>query len=349
MKVRNRVALGATALTLAATLTGCAGGSLPVVAQEEGALTTVRLVSTLSFNNALSALVVNGEFPQEYGVDFVSVDIADAGSSNQVAALLSGEADAATLGLNTAVDAIAGGAELEIIGGNAVYQGGIVASNDAIEQYGVDTTKKPLAQLAQLKGATIAAGPVGSAGNSTLRAILVSAGLDPDKDVNLVPLADTAGSVAAGLENGTYDATFAPLGSGEVAVERGTATVIVSVPNGDAPVLDNVLPTVTVATKRLLAEQPEIAKAIRDSFRAATELIHTDPDAAGAIIKSSIYEDMDPALFEASWKMAQPGYPLGGSFTEANWDAFVRVYDQFSENDYTVLKFADVVNAVATS
>ncbi|WP_166874959.1 ABC transporter substrate-binding protein [Salinibacterium sp. ZJ450] len=348
MKVRNRVVFGGVSLALAATLVGCAVAAAPAVAEaEEGELTEIRLVSTLSFNNALSAIVVDGDFPEEFGLDFVSVDIADAGSSNQMAALLSGEADVATMGLNTVVDAIAGGAAMQIIGGNAVYQGGIVASNAAIEKYDVDTKKKPLEQLAQLKGATIGAGPSGSAGNNTLRAILISAGLDPDADVNLVPLADTGGSVAPALENGTYDATFAPLGAGEVAVERGNAQVIVSVPNGDAPVLDGVLPTVTVASTKFIEEQPELVQAIRDSFRASIELIYTDPDAAGKILKSAIFEEMDQTLFDTSWEAAQPGYPRGGRFTEDNWDAFVRVFDSSSENDYASMKFDDVVNAIA--
>ncbi|WP_166874970.1 ABC transporter substrate-binding protein [Salinibacterium sp. ZJ450] len=349
MKVRNRVVLTGVAVALASSLTGCAGGGGPVIPEAaEGELTTVRLVSTMSWNSALAGMAVSGDFPEEFGLDFETVTVADAGSSNQVAALLAGSADVGSFGINTAIDAIMSGAALQIIGGASYIQQTIVASNEAIEKYGINFDDSPIERVGKLNGATIAAGPEGSSGNNSLRAILADAGLDPNVDVNIVPLADTSGAVAAGLENGVYDATFGPMGSGEAAALRGKAETILSVPAGEAEVLEGNINSVFVAPTKLIEEQPELVQRIRDSFRAAANLVEDDPDLARSLIRENIYPDMDEGVFDASWEMTRVGYPTDAAYGEDNWNSFVRIYAPLSENDYASLKFEDVVNAVAT-
>ncbi|WP_243855177.1 ABC transporter substrate-binding protein [Diaminobutyricimonas sp. TR449] len=302
----------------------------------------------MSWNSAMAGIAVHGDFPEEFGLNFETVTIADAGSSNQVAALLAGSADVGSFGINTAVDAILGGAALQIIGGASYIQQTIVASNDAIEKYGIDFTDSPIERVAALKGATIAAGPEGSSGNNSLRAILADAGLDPDVDVNIVPLADTSGAVAAGLENGVYDATFGPMGSGEAAVLRDKAKTILSVPAGEAEVLEGNINSVFVAPTKLIEEQPELVQRIRDAFRAATNLVEDNPEIARGLIRDNIYPDMEEELFEASWQMTRVGYPKDATYAEENWTSFVRIYDPLSDHDYASLKFKDVVNVIAT-
>jgi NitT/TauT family transport system substrate-binding protein len=348
MKVRNRVRLSGIALGLAVALVGCGGGSVGQIAEADGELTTVRIVSTKSWNSALAGLAVDGDFATEFGLDFETVTIADAGSSNQVAALLAGSADVGSFGINTAVDAIMGGAPLQIIGGASYIQQTIVASTTAMQKYGISLDDSPIERVAKLKGATIAAGPEGSSGNNSLRAILADAGLDPDVDVNLVPLADTSGAVTAGLENGVYDATFGPMGSGEAAVLNGKAETVLSVPAGEAEVLEGNINSVFVAPTRLIEEQPELVQRIRDTFRAAANLVEEEPDLARSLIRENIYPDMKEDLFEKSWQETRVGYPKDAIYSEDNWKSFVRIYAPLSTNDYASLKFEDVINPVAT-
>lgn len=351
MTVRKRSLPMGIALVSMIVLAGCgstpgAGGA--ALEPDENDITQIRLVSTMTFNSGLAALAVFGDAPEAMGLNFETVTISDSGSSNQVAALLAGSADVGSMGINTVVDAIVGGADLQIIGGSSNSMQSLVISNDAIERLGVDMSGTPQEIVGQLGGATIAAGAEGSSGNFSMRAILKDAGLDADADVELVPLADSLGSVAAGLENGQYDVTFAALGSGEAAVLRGNAETILTVPLGEAEIFEGNINSVFVTSRKLAEEQPELLEKIREATRAVANQANNEPEVAGQIIRDNVYPDMDEELWTASWESASQGYPEEAIYDEDNWDTFVRIFDDLSPNDYASLNFEDIVNPVAT-
>ncbi|MEE2058428.1 ABC transporter substrate-binding protein [Rhodococcus artemisiae] len=342
----RRLALWAVPAALTLAVTACGSQPTQLASNEEG-ITTVRITSTQSFNTALPALLVEGDFAEQYGLNFERVDIAGSGSSNQMAAILSGDADIAGAGSNTVVDAYLGGADVQIIAGDGDLIQSLVVSNDAIERFGVDVDAGPRERVQALRGMTIGAGPTGSAGNSSLRVVLTDAGLDPDRDVTLVPLADTGSAVAAGLEGGTFDATWAPVGSGEIAVVRGNATTLISVPAGDAPALDGYVCNVIFAPTRFIEQNPDLVDRIREALAEATRLTKEEPEEAGEILKNSIYSGMDQDVFDLAWGQAVQGYHEGNLYTSEDWDSFVEIFDEFSENDYTSVEYESLVNPVA--
>ncbi|MDT2005677.1 hypothetical protein FXW78_14655 [Rhodococcus opacus] len=344
--MHRRLAMLAIPAALTVALTACGSQSGPL-ASDEGGITTVRITSTQSFNTALPALLVEGDFAERFGLDFERVDIAGSGSSNQMAAILSGDADIAGAGSNTVVDAYLGGADIQVIAGDGDIIQSLVVSNNAIERFGVDVDADPRDRVRALRGMKIGAGPTGSAGNSALRVVLNDAGLDPDRDVTLVPLADTGSAVAAGLEQGTFDATWAPVGSGEVAVTRGNATTLVSVPAGEAPALDGYVCNVIFAPTRFIEQNPELVGRIREALAEATRMTKEEPEAAGQILKNSIYSGMDQAVFDLAWNEAVQGYHDGNLFTPEDWNSFVDIFDEYSEHDYAAIDYEDLVHPVA--
>ncbi|MFE5703482.1 ABC transporter substrate-binding protein [Rhodococcus koreensis] len=331
---------------VAALLAGCSSQAGQLASDDDG-ITTVRISSTQTFNTALPALLVEGDFAEEFGLNFERVDIAGSGSNNQLAAILSGDADLAGAGSNSAVDAFISGADIQIIAGDGAAVQSLVVANDAVKEYGVNVTASPEERVKGLRGMTIAAGPTGSAGNAQLRVILNNAGIDPDRDVTLVPLGDTGGAVAAGLEQGTFDATWAAAGSGEVAVARGNATTLISVPAGEAPALDGYVCNVLFATTRFIEQNPELVDRIRQALAEATRLTQEEPDTAGQILKNSIYSGMDQAVFDLVWTQAVKGYHQGNAFSRDDWAAFVDIFDDYSDHDYAAVDYEKLVNPVA--
>ncbi|MBV6760347.1 ABC transporter substrate-binding protein [Rhodococcus opacus] len=330
---------------LAVALTACGAQSGPLKADEAG-VTTVRVTSSQSFNTAPAALLTQGDFTQD-GLNFEQVNIAGSGSSNQIAAILSGDADIAIAGSNAFVDAVIGGADLQIIAGTSDIIQSLVVSNSAIARFNVDVHAGPDERVQALRGMTIGAGVTGSAGNSALRVVLTHAGLDPDRDVKLVPLADTTTAVGAGLEQGTYDATWAAAGSGEVAVARGTASTLISVPAGEAPALDGYVCNVVFAPTRFIEQNPELVDRIREALAETTRMTKQEPEKTGQILKNSIYSGMDQQVFDLAWTEAVKAYYEGNLFTREDWNTFVRIFDPLSEHDYSELEYETVVNPVA--
>lgn len=344
--MHRRLAMLAVPAALAIALTACSSQSGPMESNEDG-ITTIRITSTQSFNTALPALLVEGDFAEQYGLDFERVDIAGSGSSNQMAAILSGDADIAGAGSNTVADAFIGGADVQIIAGDGDIIQSLVVSNSAVDRFGVDVDASPQDRVRALRGMKIGAGPTGSAGNSALRVVLNDAGLDPDRDIQLVPLADTGSAVAAGLEQGTFDATWAPVGSGEVAVARGNATTLISVPGGEAPALDGYVCNVIFAPTRFIEQNPELVDRIREALAEATRMTKEQPEEAGQILKNSIYSGMDQPVFDLAWTEAVQGYHEGNQYTREDWDSFVEIFDDYSENDYSAVDYEQLVNPVA--
>jgi len=335
------VAVGALALA------GCdgsasTGGGEP---DSEGP-STVRIGITPSVNNATMNLAVDAELGDEHGYTLERTTVGGAGSTNQVSALLAGDLDVAVGGTNTIIDAIAQGAELQIIAGMAPLLFSMTLSDDAADASGVDPDASIEDRVEALEGLKIAASPSGSTGNIVLRTILETYGLDPDEDVTLVPLNDL-GAVPAGLMQGTFDASFAAAGTGEVAVASGDAVTWLSLPQGDIPAFEPYVGIVAYAGTDYIENNPEAIDATFAALNDAQAMTVDDPDEAGALLKESIFAEMDDAVFEETWAQVEGSYIEGSKFTEENWQTIVDLFDETSDNDYASMTYDDLVAEIA--
>lgn len=335
------VALAATtALGLAACgsqADGAGGGDAA-----DGGLTTVRVASTVTFNKVLSDVAIYGELGEEHGIRLEKLETLTADSAAQLAATQVGDVDISLPGLNSVVDYNAAGGDLRIFSAVSPYAGSISIANDAIEASGVSLDAPIEERLQALQGLDFAAGPEGSTSNAMLRMILNSAGMDADADLNLIPLRDMSNVVAVGLQQGTYDAAFAPLGTAELAIASGDASVLGSVPLGDFPVLDGYSAVVAVATPEYIEENPETIEAILATYEDAATMIREDPDAAGQLVKDNTFPELDQATFDAAWEQAVAGYDdWDVRFTQEHWDMLVDNFDDLSEHDYASMSIEE--------
>lgn len=348
-RVRTRLlpklvtALTLTSVGLAACGTDGSDSADPSGQQNEG-LTVVTYAGTLTLNQVLPSLAMYGDYGKAHGIKLEKLETLTADSAAQLSAMQAGDTDFSTPGLNSAVDMVGAGADLKVVGALGTYAGGITVSTQALEASGV-TLEDPIEdRIKALKGLTIAVGPDGSTSNAIFRLILDSVGLDADTDVNMIPLRDMSGVVAVGLEQGTYDAAFSPLGTTEPAIASGAAVVLGSVPQGDFPSLDNLVGPVLVATTDFVENNPETVDAVLATLEDARDAIVAQPDEVGVLLKEQMFPEMDQAVFDAAWPQAAAGFvDWDVEFGQDRWDMLVEDFSDVSVYDYSSMSFEEIV------
>jgi NitT/TauT family transport system substrate-binding protein len=333
------VALASAAL-LGLTLAACGSDDDTSTTPQADSVQTVKIGIVPTVNTAMAHLAVHEGLGEEFGIDLESTTISGAGSTNQVAALLSGDLDVAIGGTNTVIDAIAEGADLKVVGGISPLNFSVVLNKKVADGLGVSVDASTEEKIQALKGLKIAASPPGSTGNSVLRTILEDAGLNPDRDVSVVPITDL-GAIPAGINRGTYDASFVAVGAGEVSVASGDGVLWLSIPRGDFEVLNNFIGVVSFTSTKYAEENPELVEAAHKSFEAAQEMTSENPDEVAKILKDTIFAELDQAVFDEAWSQVQNAYPAGMDFTQDHWDTFVELFDETSDKDYASLDYEE--------
>ena len=141
-------------------------------------------------------------------------------------------------------------------------------------------------QLESVKGRTIGAAPWVEMG---LRALLIAAGIDPAGDqVRIIPVPGAQGAginfgvtAAKALEERRIDGFWANGMGAEVAVRRGTGSVVLDVRRGDGPrgCFEYTF-SALVTSERLIGAAPEAAMAAIRALVAAQTALRSDPTIA---------------------------------------------------------------------
>ncbi len=139
--------------------------------------------------------------------------------------------------------------------------------------------------LSAVKGLRIGAAPGPVDG---LTRMLVEAGIDPGRDVQIGPVPGTAGSgvsfgvaAARALEEGKLDGFWANGMGAEVAVRSGSGTLVLDARRGDGPpaARDYTFPAL-VTTQKKIDEQPDLVAAAVRALIGAQQALKRDPGRA---------------------------------------------------------------------
>ena len=143
--------------------------------------------------------------------------------------------------------------------------------------------------LAALRGVRIGAAPGPDLG---LRRLLADAGIDAERhgvDVGPVPATDGAGTsfglaAAQALEQGLIDGFWANGMGAELAIQRGTGTLVLDARRGDGPpaARDYTFPALAV-TDHTITRHPDAVAAMTRAITRAQALLRADPDRATEI------------------------------------------------------------------
>ena len=210
-----------------------------------------------------------------------------------------------------AVGAIGGSINLNVVVAGAVAQ-----------QRGV-TPESPLEErLAALEGLVLGH-PPGLLGVNTARGVLERAGLDPDQDVELVPVPG-AEQVAA-LRDGRIDAFVGHHPYLEQAIVNDGAVLLLNLTGGELPSLGAFPHPVLATTPGYLEQGAEVLRAVLSGLRDAQAAIRQDSTVAARALESAFPDLSGPILAEGI-AIYVPGVPESPLITQEAYDTAIRVF-----------------------
>lgn len=226
-------------------------------------------------------------------------------------ALVAGEGDLQVATPGEALSAVARGQDIRILEGYTATDAYSICASAAFAAAQAVDAASPLeartAAVAALRGARIGITAPGSATDLIARMAVRQVGLDPDSDVQIVPMGNIV-NVVSGLSNGAIEAGALLSPFTEQTAHQFGAVPLLGV------AVDEIPAAARLQGQALHARGADL-EARRDAFAAfvradlrALHLIRTDPDAARDTLRRTRFADIDEAIWPAVWAGQLPTF-----------------------------------------
>jgi len=192
-----------------------------------------------------------------------------------------------------------------------------------------------------LKGLRIAAHTAGASPNITLRFMLRQSGINPDTEVQILPLVGNA--ILAAMEQKRIDAIAYSSPLADTAVAKYGAKVLISLADGDYRPLAGML-SITMVCNAEWAKSEAAAATLRAIWR-AMRLIQSDPVAARAAAKKA-FPKLEDGIFDMAYEINRKAVPDNPGITRAQMDAAIDFHHKTGGAQINV-KVEDTFSAVA--
>jgi NitT/TauT family transport system substrate-binding protein len=280
-----------------------------------------------------------GGFFKQEGLELDTIDVTS--GPRQVAAVMGGSVDMAPLGLQLVIQATSrGGNIVAISAGYNILPMALVLSNDAIAKAGITDAMSTDDKIKRIKGLRIGITAPGSGTDDMARTLTSLRGLDPDKDIKILPLGN-GDSMLAALQQGLTDGFVFTSPFPEIVVARNLGKIIAEPLLGEVPEAKDV-PYIIMSTSRptLESKRPLLVKAVR-AWTKAMKFAQEDKEAARKIARQ-YYKDMDEAVFNVAFDKYVKGMSTHPVIPEEN---VKRVADWMSLSKKTTISanYADSV------
>jgi NitT/TauT family transport system substrate-binding protein len=200
-------------------------------------------------------------------------------------------------------------------------------SKAAAKKIGLTEATNFQQRIKLLKGLKIGVTRAGALTWQLARFNLVSAGLDPDKDAQVVAVGGPP-ALAAALDNGAIDVMYISMPIGEKLIQEGKASSFINNANGDDPKLSNFLMEGLWATPEYLAGNRDTVAAAVGAYKKASQFIRESaPEAVVASLKPAL-ESLGDAVLLDSVKRLQPAVSATGKVTAEELDTTQAVLKQ---------------------
>jgi NitT/TauT family transport system substrate-binding protein len=161
-------------------------------------------------------------------------------------------------------------------------------------------------KVALLKGLKLAAHTPGSSPDLTLKYVLRQYGLDPERDVQILPIVQNA--ILAALERDRIDgfAYSSPLA--DAATVQYGAKRLLSLANGDVESLAGQLSIAMICNKDWLDKQPDAAAAVMRALWKAMRLMKSEPAQAREAARKA-FPNLEDAVFNVAFETNRKAFP----------------------------------------
>ncbi|HMH52502.1 MAG TPA: ABC transporter substrate-binding protein [Candidatus Acidoferrum sp.] len=191
----------------------------------------------------------------------------------------------------------------------------IVMHRDAARQKGI-TERSPLAdKIRALKGLKVSGVTPGGISHQVLVYYLLKAGLDPQKDVQLVGLGNIQGLLAA-LEQRQIDAFATGTPTPEAAAARGFGLMVVDNSAGEDPDFAEFMMDVLMATPETVKQQPALVRKVVRALLKSNAWILDHPAEQAVPVMKPVLSRLDDAVILAGLQKTRLGIPRDGRVTE---------------------------------
>ncbi|MDB5409327.1 MAG: ABC-type nitrate/sulfonate/bicarbonate transport system periplasmic component-like protein [Rhodospirillales bacterium] len=183
----------------------------------------------------------------------------------------------------------------------------IVLRKEVADAAGYDPAQ-PLETRAQfLKGRTIAVDGINTNLHALLRLVALRAGLDPETDVRVTPMAAT--NLLSAMQTKAIDGFSSSMPWTLEPAQNGTAVVIASSPHGDIPSMIPFAYSVLVTRPETCEKRRSVCEKMGRAFVAAAAFIHDQPEATLAILKKR-FPAMSDAVLAGSLDLIREATPV---------------------------------------
>lgn len=204
----------------------------------------------------------------------------------------------------------------------AVFNGSLAlqmtAHKDWMHKAGVTPDSPIESRLKSLKGARIGASTIGGGPAQYLRYILRKGGIDPDQDVKILATGFGASRMAA-LRTKQVDVTIGDAPEADQVAEEGFGALYIDLAR-DVPEFREFAYTVLSVLPTTADKNPELVRRIAHSVKAASNLIHSNVDAAVDILRGTYNNTVDAKILKRAILRDQTAYTPGCLMTQTMWE-----------------------------
>lgn len=303
----RRSLIAVTALALVTSACADRGGGGDAEQAADGSI-KVRIVSTSpTFTDLTGAVILARGLYKKAGLE-ATVDYGADNASLITQAVMAGDADIGSSGTGALYNAYAQGRTNLVSMGtvNPAITFGLALNQqtiDQLKQKGVTPESSARERVQALRGLTITLGPDGSTGNAYVRIMLSEYGLDPSRDVTLIPNNDGSAQIATtrqGRANGfaqSFPRSNIPDAEGWGGLWLNWAV--------DLPKLTPMASHDLYTTRAWLKQNPQAAQRVmRAVWLAHKELQNPTDELREAVRKLPAFADLNPEAFDAGWDLA---------------------------------------------
>jgi len=198
-------------------------------------------------------------------------------------------------------------------------------------------------RIALLKGMRLAAHTPGSSPDLTLKYMLTRSGMNPERDVQILPI--TQDAILAALERDRIDgfAYSSPLA--DAAVVRYGAVKLISLASGDFKPLAGQLSISMVCNRDWVEKQPDASAAVLRAYWRAMKLMKSDPASARTAARKA-FPNLEDAIFNAAFETNLAAFPDSPTITRTQIEGALDFHTKTGGTPITV-KVEDTFTNIA--
>lgn len=304
------------------------------VAGEVQAQGTVRLAhGTEGFSYIAPFIAETMGYFKKAGVDVEMVR--SSSGSQSLATVISGSAEVFIGSTESPINARLKGPDIVLFA--AIfnqYSSNVTVSKAWAQKNGLTPASGLKERLAALKGITIGVTGPGSGTDQIVRYLAGEAGLNPDRDMTIVPLGSEGSAMLAAFSQGRVDGYSISSPASHLGIRDHGGLLLFNMGTGELPSLDGYFQVGAAANNAWLKRNPETAVKVAMGFQMALDALRdpaTNVEARNRV-HAARHKAIDPALYEVAWAELSKGMPKTVEVTHQMVQQIIEFRNRFAKD-----------------